>query len=50
MIPRELLDDRIRLPGGEVSCRSCHSLYSPHEGHLVIPNDRSRLCLSCHDE
>ncbi len=47
--PSSDLDDRIRLIDGRVGCGTCHSPYSPHEARLVMPNDFSRLCLSCHD-
>lgn len=48
LVPATDLDARIHLPDGRVSCTSCHSLYSRHEGLLVMPNDGSALCLSCH--
>jgi predicted CXXCH cytochrome family protein len=47
-------DPRIRLTGmiggggAQVTCNSCHSLYSTQPGLLVIRNDRSGLCTSCH--
>lgn len=43
-----LLDRRIRLVQGKVSCISCHDPYSPRAFHLVMENTGSRLCLSCH--
>lgn len=44
------LDRRIRLFGQSIGCGSCHSPYSKHRDLLVIENDRSRLCLSCHQQ
>lgn len=44
------LDRRIRLFGQSIGCGSCHSPYSKHKDLLVIENDRSRLCLSCHQQ
>lgn len=43
-------DWRIRLPDGRVQCTSCHDPHNTgrHHGMLVIPNERSRLCLTCH--
>ncbi len=47
--PAEQLDRRIRLFDNRVGCGSCHSPYSPEDSLLVMSNERSRLCLSCHD-
>jgi predicted CXXCH cytochrome family protein len=44
-----MLDDRIRLIKDRVECASCHSPYARSPGLLVMSNDRSSLCLSCHD-
>jgi len=46
--PAGAIDCRIRLTGGQVTCNSCHSLYSKEPGLLVLRNDNSGLCLSCH--
>jgi predicted CXXCH cytochrome family protein len=45
-VSRAQLDPRISLPGGNVTCTSCH----PEEGNddPVFQNRQSRLCLSCH--
>lgn len=48
--PSFRLDPRIGLFEGTVGCASCHSVYLPSRGHLVMGNDQSRLCLSCHVE
>lgn len=42
------LDKRIRLPGGNLACGSCHSVYSREPAQLVMSNRGSKLCLSCH--
>jgi predicted CXXCH cytochrome family protein len=47
--PRASLDPRLRLFDGAVECATCHSPYAG-DGHLLtMPNQRSELCLSCHD-
>ena len=47
--PSGLLPDTIRLPGGRVSCVSCHNLYARNEHLLSTPMEQSRLCFTCHD-
>ncbi|MBL8880111.1 MAG: hypothetical protein JNG88_13415 [Phycisphaerales bacterium] len=44
-------DGRIKLPGGRIQCTTCHDPHNRgnHGSMLVISNDRSRLCLSCHN-
>jgi predicted CXXCH cytochrome family protein len=42
------LDRRIILPEGKVTCISCHNPYKNERGRLVMSNERSSLCLSCH--
>lgn len=42
------LDKRVRLFGRTVGCGSCHSPYSNQSKLLVLSNQGSRLCLSCH--
>ncbi len=44
------LDRRIRLSGGNLACTSCHSLYSTEPAKLVMSNQGSKLCLSCHTQ
>jgi predicted CXXCH cytochrome family protein len=44
------IDPAIRLYDSRLGCGSCHSPYADNEMMLVIPNDRSRLCLACHDQ
>lgn len=45
-----MADGRIKLPLGRIQCTTCHDPHNTHRhnGLLVISNDRSRLCLSCH--
>lgn len=49
LVPAHLLDRRIRLFDGRVGCGSCHTLYAGEEALLVMSNQGSALCLSCHD-
>lgn len=48
LAPASMLDARIRLFDGNVGCGSCHSPYSREPSLLVMSNDRSAMCLSCH--
>lgn len=43
-IPKQVV-----LPNGKVSCISCHHGYSDNHGKLVMGNEGSKLCFSCHD-
>jgi predicted CXXCH cytochrome family protein len=47
--PEVLLPRAVRLPGGSVSCVSCHDLYSTEPHRLTVPIESSRLCFTCHD-
>lgn len=43
-------DGWVKLPGGRIQCTTCHD---PHNSRripkmLVISNERSKLCLTCH--
>jgi predicted CXXCH cytochrome family protein len=49
-VPADSLDSRLRLHDGRVECASCHSLYSSQPNLLIMSNDHSTLCLSCHDK
>lgn len=49
LVDARSLDKRVRLFEGTVGCGSCHSVYSPLKNQLVMSNQRSALCLSCHD-
>ncbi len=49
LVPAIRLDPAIRLYDGRVGCGSCHSPYAEGEAMLVMSNERSRLCLACHD-
>jgi len=46
---KSLLPKEIWLPKGKLSCVSCHSPYKKKHGQLVMPNNRSSLCIQCHD-
>jgi predicted CXXCH cytochrome family protein len=43
--------DGLPLPEGRIQCVTCHDPHNAggHAGMLQISNERSRLCLSCHD-
>ncbi len=43
-----LLPAQVRLPGGKVSCVSCHNLYARDANRLSVPIERSKLCFTCH--
>lgn len=47
--PAAVLSKKISLPGGLVSCISCHEGYSKNHGKLVLSNANSVLCFECHD-
>ena len=49
MKSKNMIDSRVRLFGGTVGCGSCHSVYSKHEKLLVMSNQRSALCVACHE-
>lgn len=46
---KEALDPGFELPGGLVSCISCHRGYGPKHGALRTPRRGGSLCLECHD-
>lgn len=47
--PATALPQTVILPEGRISCISCHVGYSEHHGGLVIANEGSQLCFTCHD-
>lgn len=47
--PAAALPATVQLPGGMVSCVSCHDLYQPDKNRLSVPIEGSSLCLTCHD-
>ena len=52
LVPLVVGPGRVQLPDGNVECTSCHD---PHNdlalpAMLVMSNDRSALCLTCHDK
>lgn len=50
LLPQSRLDPRIRLFNGNMGCGSCHSPYSRIPNQLVMSNNASKLCLSCHHD
>lgn len=47
--PAAQLSKNVLLPGGLVSCVSCHTGYKKQHGALVLPLANSALCFECHD-
>jgi predicted CXXCH cytochrome family protein len=47
--PQGALPASVVLPGGKVTCTSCHDGASREKHHTAMPMERSRLCTSCHD-
>ena len=45
--PMNLVDKAVMLPGGRVSCVSCHAGYASEHGRIVAT--RRPLCQECHD-
>lgn len=48
-LPRRVVEKKLVLPDGMVSCVSCHQAYKKDHGKLVVSNAQSRLCYECHD-
>ena len=46
--PSSQVDRRIRFFNGKVGCGSCHDPYSRLHKKLVMSDEHSKLCLSCH--
>jgi predicted CXXCH cytochrome family protein len=47
--PASLLPTEVALPGGDVSCISCHDLFGDQQHLLTVPIEGSQLCLTCHE-
>jgi len=47
--PAASLPASLVLPGGKVTCVTCHDGASREPAHAAISQSRSRLCTSCHD-
>lgn len=45
---KKRLDRRVVLVDGKVTCISCHNPYKSERRRLVMSNERSELCMSCH--
>lgn len=46
--PVGALNKNINLFEGKIGCGTCHNIYSPMRKLLVMSNEQSKLCLSCH--
>ena len=49
LYPSSYLSKSLRLFDGRLGCGSCHNPYGRLRFLLSMDNDRSRLCLACHD-
>lgn len=47
--PRRIVEKKLLLPNGLVSCVSCHHGYRKDHGKLVESTSQSKLCYECHD-
>jgi predicted CXXCH cytochrome family protein len=47
--PRRVVEKKLFLPDGMVSCVSCHYGYLKDHGKLVVTKAQSKLCYECHD-
>ncbi len=47
--PPSQLPEALQLINGRVECITCHDHYSDLPGLLVMDNEGSRMCLSCHN-
>lgn len=46
--PMAMVDRRIRFFNGKVGCGTCHDPYSSLSKKLVMSDENSKLCFSCH--
>ena len=46
--PADHLPTEVKLFSGSVGCLTCHNPYAGRKSLLVMENDRSVLCLTCH--
>lgn len=47
--PTYRLSAKIRLPGGKMSCVSCHEAYTQNHGKAVNASSGTELCFECHN-
>lgn len=45
-----VIDKRVVLVDGKITCLSCHNPYKDEKGRLVMNNEKARLCLTCHNK
>lgn len=48
-IPASKLSKNIHLPGGLMSCVSCHQAYTKNHGKIVTTTSGTDLCFECHN-
>ena len=47
--PESLVNQRLLLPDGRISCVTCHQGYTKEHGKLRVGMQASALCFECHD-
>lgn len=47
-VPMGAVSAEVTFIQGKVGCLSCHDMLNPARNHLVMSNENSKLCLSCH--
>lgn len=45
---KQVTDPRVVLVNGKITCITCHDPYQSTPQRLVMPNQDSQLCLTCH--
>ena len=45
---KQVTDPRVVLVSGKITCITCHDPYQTTPQRLVMPNQNSQLCLTCH--
>ena len=47
---KHVTDPRVVLVNGKITCITCHDPYQITPSRLVMPNNESQLCLTCHEK
>jgi predicted CXXCH cytochrome family protein len=48
--PLMLGSNKMVFVNGKVGCLTCHNPLNPEKGHLVMSDQKSALCLTCHNK
>jgi predicted CXXCH cytochrome family protein len=43
-------NNKMVFVNGKVGCLTCHNPLNPEKGHLVMSDQKSALCLTCHNK